>query len=162
MPKWGHAASPLERLTPLFDLLKNRAPRAGSDTGSDTNTGTNTGADAGHAHWAQVRRDPRDCDRALTGTTRRWLRELPPRRRPLRLCEVHPRVANRIAWCWQDAILSDALLDDLLVDRRGGRNGFSPIVVRELRRLREFNAQHRIETGPEGLLEIAARVVGMR
>ncbi len=134
----------------MFDLLKNRAPTSGGDTG------------AGPAHGAFVRRDPRDCDHALTGTTRRWLRELPPRRRPLRLCEAHPRVANRIAWCWQDAILSDALLDDLLVDRRGGRNGFAPILVRELRRLREFNAQHRLEFGREGLMSMAARVVGLR
>ena len=136
----------------MINLLKNLAPDLGADPG----------ADPGQAHWAHVRREPRNCDRALTGTTRRWLRDLPPRRRPLRLCEAHPRVANRIAWCWQDPVLSDALLDDLLVDRRGGRNGFAPIMVRELRRLREFNAQHRIESEPEGLLALAARVVGMR
>ena len=136
----------------MFDLLKNRAPRNGSDAA----------ADLGLTHWARVRREPRDSDHALTGTTRRWLRELPSRRRPLRLCESHPRVANRISWCWPDAILSDALLDDLLVDRRGGRHGFAPTVVRELQRLREFNAQHRIEPAPEGLLALAARVVGVR
>ena len=117
--------------------------------------------DRGQALWRGVRRTARECDRALTGTTRRWLRALPPRRRPLRLCESHPRVANRIAWCWADAGLREAVLDDLLVDRRGGRQGFAPIIVRELQRLREFNAQQRVEVSAEGLLARAARVVGV-
>ena len=117
--------------------------------------------DPGQALWRGVRRTARECDRALTGTTRRWLRALPPRRRPLRLCEIHPRVANRIAWCWADAGLREAVLDDLLVDRRGGRQGFAPIIVRELQRLREFNAQQRVEVSAEGLLARAARVVGV-
>ena len=118
--------------------------------------------DPGQTLWRSVRRADRECDRAISGTTRRWLRELPPRRRPLRLCETHPRVANRVAWCWADVALSDALLDDLLTDRRGGRQGFAPIIVRELRRLRDFNAQHRVELNRESLLARAARVVGVR
>ncbi len=132
----------------MFDLLKHLVAEPS--------------ADPGQAHWAQVRRERRECDRALTGTTRRWLRELPPRRRPLRLCATHPRVANSIAWCWRDASLVEALLDDLLVDRRGGRFGFATSVVRELNRLRDFNARQRVESEPEGLLERAARVVGVR
>ncbi len=88
--------------------------------------------------WAPLRRPERHGDHALTGTSRRWLRQLPPRRRPLRLCEVHPRVVNRIAWCWHDPALREQVLDDLLVDRRGGRQGFPPCMVRELQRLREF------------------------
>ena len=118
--------------------------------------------DPGQAMWRSVRRAARECDRALTGTTRRWLRALPPRRRPLRLCETHPRVANRVAWCWAEVALSEALLDDLLTDRRGGRQGFAPIIVRELQRLRDFNAQQRVEFKREGLLARAARVVGVR
>jgi hypothetical protein len=49
--------------------------------------------------WAALRRPPRECDRAINGTTRQWLRRLPLRQRPLRLCTDFPRVANRIAWC---------------------------------------------------------------
>ncbi len=96
--------------------------------------------DRAEAHWAPLRRPERHCDSALTGTTRRWLRQLPSRRRPLRLCESHPRVVNRIAWCWADAALREQVLDDLLVDRRGGRLGFAAPVLRELQRLREFQA----------------------
>jgi hypothetical protein len=88
--------------------------------------------------WESVRRPLRHNDEALTGTTRVWLRKLPAGRRPHRLCMFYPRVANRIAWLWCDAGLTEALLDDLLTDRRGGRQGFPKAVVLELRRLRSF------------------------
>lgn len=86
----------------------------------------------------RTRHTPRACDAALTGTTRKWLRRLPAGRRPLRLCELYPRVANRIAWCWADESLRDQTLADLLEDRRGGRRGFPGSVARELQRLREL------------------------
>ena len=108
-----------------------------------------------------VRRPERACDSALTGTTRRWLRKLPARRRPLRLCAAFPRVANRIAWCWHDSVLSQQLLDDLLTDRRGGRRGFCAAIHREMQRLREFNAAQRVESQPEGLWHILTRQVGL-
>lgn len=107
-------------------------------------------AAAAAAGWPVGRRVPRSCDEALTGTTRTWLRRLPARRRPLRLCERFPRVANRIAWCWSDVRLADQVLDDLLVDRRGGRQGFPPAIVAELRRLREFNDRLRAEPPAQG------------
>ena len=100
-------------------------------------------APEGALEWAPVRRAPRACDQALTGTTRRWLRELPARRRPLRLCQLYPRVANRLAWAWRDAALGTQVLDDLLVDRRGGREGFPRTVQRELQRLQEFRGGDR-------------------
>ena len=110
--------------------------------------------------WATVRRPERACDGALTGTARLWLRRLPARRRPLRLCVNHPRVANRIAWCWHDVGLSNQLLEDLLLDRRGGRRGFGAAIDRELKRLQEFNALQRVDPPPAGLWESVARRVG--
>jgi hypothetical protein len=101
------------------------------------------------AAWAALRRAPRLSDEALTGTTRCWLRRLPSGRRPLRLCERFPRVANRIAWCWHDAELTGQVLEDLLTDRRGGRTGFPKPVVAELRRLREFHDRGRREPPPD-------------
>jgi hypothetical protein len=112
------------------------------------------------AQGAALRRPPRACDQALTGTTRRWLRRLPARRRPLHLCARYPRVANRLAWAWDDAARIADLLDELLVDRRGGRRGFPLGVVRELRRLREFNLQQRVETTAQGWWTRLGRVVG--
>ncbi|MES2716599.1 MAG: hypothetical protein V4795_12580 [Pseudomonadota bacterium] len=91
--------------------------------------------------WEPVRRPPRHNDEALTGTTRTWLRKLPAGRRPLQLCAQFPRVANLIAWHWQDPVQLHRVLDDLLQDRRGGRAGFPAAVVHELRRLRDFNGR---------------------
>jgi len=88
-----------------------------------------------HGGWEGVRRPPRHSDESLTGTTRLWLRRLPAGRRPLRLCTLYPRVANRIAWHWRDPAQAREVLDDLLTDRRGGRRGFPRPVVQELRRL---------------------------
>lgn len=120
-----------------------------------------TARQADAAHWLSRRRAPRAWDQAVTGTTRRWLRELPARRRPLRLCAAFPRLANRIAWAWRDTTQSAAVLDDLLVERRGGRRGFPPAVRRELLRLREFNDQHRVESGSEDFWSAAGRVLGV-
>jgi len=111
-----------------------------------------------NAATAPLRQRQRECDQALTGTARHWLQRLPARRRPYRLCADHPRVANRLAWVWPDAATSALVLDDLLQDRRGGRRGFAPSIVRELRRLRDFNAAQRVERAPEGWWEILGRV----
>jgi hypothetical protein len=113
------------------------------------------------ARWATVRRPERACDHALNGTSRLWLRKLPARRRPLRLCMHFPRVANRIAWCWHDVELSRQLLEDLLLDRRGGRRGFGAAINRELKRLQEFNALQRVDSRPEGLWQAVTRRIGM-
>jgi len=111
--------------------------------------------------WAMVRRPERACDGALNGTSRLWLRKLPPRRRPMRLCASYPRVANRIAWAWPDSELSMQLLDELLIDRRGGRRGFGVAIHRELYRLQEFNELQRAETRPDGLWQSMSRRVGL-
>lgn len=95
------------------------------------------------------RRPPRHSDEALTGTTRLWLRRLPANRRPARLCELHPRVANRLSCCWGDPAVRLQVLDDLLQDQRGGRKGFPQVVVRELQRLRECDIDSgTIDPGP--------------
>ena len=102
-------------------------------------SGSSSPSTAQVAGWEPLRRPPRHNDEALTGTTRHWLRRLPVGRRPLRLCEQFPRVANRIAWHWRDPQAAAEVLDDLLIDRRGGRAGFPKPIVLELRRLRDFN-----------------------
>jgi hypothetical protein len=109
--------------------------------------------------WDAQRRPPRHADEALTGTARQWLRRLPARRRPMRLCIAYPRVANALASHWCDSVQSAVLLEDLLQDRRGARRGFPPQVMRELRRLREFNAQQRVEVRPEAVSEIFSRLL---
>jgi hypothetical protein len=57
---------------------------------------------------------------------------------PLALLERLPRIANILARLWQDNIGLRLYLDDLLVDRRGGRSGFPPEIHNELLVLREY------------------------
>jgi hypothetical protein len=52
-------------------------------------------------------------------------------------------VANRIARDWADSFMIDVCFEDLLIDRRGGRRGFPPPVLHELRRLHHFNRRYR-------------------
>jgi hypothetical protein len=111
--------------------------------------------------WAPQRRTPRASDEALTGTARRWLRALPSRRRPMRLCQLYPRVANRLAWCWHDPELATQVLEDLMHDRRGGRQGFPVPVVRELQRLAEFNTHQRVDPQGDGWWTSFGKLAGM-
>ena len=107
--------------------------------------------------WESIRRPTRHSDGALTGTARLWLRKLPAGRRPLQLCHQFPRVANLIAWHWRDPVLTHEVLDDLLADRRGGRQGFPKTIAWELRRLRDF-IERRGETEPgPGYMEALRR-----
>lgn len=116
-----------------------------------------TAAPAEPWDWDAQRRPPRHNDEALTGTTRAWLRKLPAGRRPQLLCMQFPRVANRIAWHWADPVQAHAVLDDLLEDRRGGRAGFPPPVVQELRRLRDYHARMAEAAQEPGYLDLLRR-----
>lgn len=83
-----------------------------------------------------LRTPERPQDRVLMKHAVAWADGLPPGVRPTQLLESYPRVANRIALCWNDARLTNRLFDELLTDQRGGRKGF-PLPVRdELVRLR--------------------------
>lgn len=87
-------------------------------------------------YWEQRRRKAQATDRALSGGTIDWVLSLPPSLRPRELCERFPRVANALAEAWRDPPRRAALLDDLLLDRRGGRQGFPPEIRREIEQLR--------------------------
>ena len=81
-------------------------------------------------------RDPARQEQALKPHTLEWAERLPAGKRPHELMQRYPRVANRLALCWNDRALTNRLLEDLLVDRRGGRQGFPPLVRSELVRIR--------------------------
>ena len=74
-------------------------------------------------------------DATLSFGAQEWVRGLPVNLRPLELCSAYPRVANRIALCWDDLALVDSVFNELLLDRRGGREGFPAKVAAELMRL---------------------------
>lgn len=87
-------------------------------------------------YWERVRRKLLPRDHALAGQTIRWLLDLPAALRPHALCERYPRVANELAEAWSRPAERTAMLDSLLVDRRGGRRGFALKVQHELETLR--------------------------
>jgi hypothetical protein len=72
--------------------------------------------------------------------TARWAASLPAEVQPLALLQAFPRVANALARLWQDDIGLELYLDELLVDRRGGRRGFPPEIHNELLTLRAYHA----------------------
>lgn len=70
--------------------------------------------------------------------TRRWFDSLPANGRPIEMMKTYPRIANRIAFAWRDPQKAQEVMDDLLIDQRGGREGFPPFVMIELMRLRSI------------------------
>ena len=83
---------------------------------------------------------------SLSSTAHAWVRQLPVGVRPLELCNVYPRIANRIALCWDDWASAEAAFNDLLVDHRGGRKGFPPPIASELLRLHAWH-EKRMQDG---------------
>lgn len=82
---------------------------------------------------------PREQDRWLSSQARQWLRRIPTRQRPLALCSMYPRLANRLAEAWDDPTQTEAVFDDLMIDHRGGRMGFAPLIASELMRLHRWH-----------------------
>ncbi len=91
------------------------------------------------AQWLHHRAPLRPQDEALSRMALTWLDLLPAHTQPLALCGRYPRIANRLAVCWADPVLTDLVLDDLLIDRRGGRQGFPAPVLADLLALRELH-----------------------
>ena len=78
----------------------------------------------------------------LLPDTRRWAVQLPRGHRPLNLAAQYPRLANVLALSWSAAPAAcKQHLAELLVDNRGGREGFSAEIVRDLMALRGLHEQ---------------------
>lgn len=92
-------------------------------------------------YWERRRRPTQPTDRALAGLTVEWTLGLPPELRPAELGRQFPRLANALAAAWPDRGRALALLDSLLIDRRGGRRGLPREVQVELTRLQELLAR---------------------
>jgi len=102
---------------------------------------------AGSRDWSAWRKT-RTLDVALPATLR-WGESLPDSAKASTLLQDYPRIANRIANAWRDERACLAALDDLLVDRRGGRRGFGPLVRAELLALRSLrDGGHSLYPGP--------------
>lgn len=74
----------------------------------------------------------------LLRPTAAWASMLPVEVRPNALMAEFPRVANLVAVLWKDPASLRRYVDDLLVDKRGNRQGFPVDVLREIFGLRAY------------------------
>jgi hypothetical protein len=74
-------------------------------------------------------------DEPLHEATVRWMDSLPASLRPVELARDFPRVTNQLAEVWKRPARCDELLERLMLDRRGDRQGFPPNVAAELTKL---------------------------
>jgi hypothetical protein len=86
---------------------------------------------------AAKREPPNIRDQALSSFAQAWLDSLPEKLRPVELAACFPRIANRIALCWADPVLTERFFEALYADGRIGRKGFPYEVAEELALLRE-------------------------
>ncbi len=77
----------------------------------------------------------------LLPRTKQWLMELPPPVRPRALALQFARIANMLCAAWENPPDCRRYLNDLLIDRRGGRRGFPKPVAREIQVLSEYYCQ---------------------
>ena len=86
--------------------------------------------------WSKVRRaNPADY---LLPVGDDWFDRLPPQVQPCALITYYPRIANLIALQWNNQSACTAYFDELLIDRRGSRQGFPAAVKRDLVALRDY------------------------
>lgn len=90
--------------------------------------------------WLQRRGLPQPGDLAPTPDALLWFAQLPDGVRPEAVLHAYPRLINRMAQHWQYRDMALEVLDDLLIDRRGGRTGFAVQISRELATLRNWRA----------------------
>jgi hypothetical protein len=86
-------------------------------------------------NWEAKRKDT--PPETLSDATHAWLAELPEAVRPKQLALRYARLANRLCEVWGTRAKCERLLDDLMIDRRGGRKGFPLPVANELATLRD-------------------------
>jgi hypothetical protein len=88
------------------------------------------------AEW--MKRRTSEPANGLLKPTFAWAANLPLEIQPRTLMYKFPRIANLMAAMWQDPNSLRRYVDDLLVDRRGNRQGFPVEVLRELFKLRAY------------------------
>ena len=94
-------------------------------------------------NWAEKRHA--GAPEALGEDTTAWMAELPAAVRPTQLALRYARLANRLCELWNDPVPCERLLDELMMDQRGGRQGFPLKVANELATLRDhyFKLHHK-------------------
>jgi len=83
-----------------------------------------------------ARRRPQPPE-VLASETIKWLASLPSDVRPTALPSQYLRIANALARVWSDHRKCLEYLEELLIDRRGGRQGFPFEVALEIAGLKD-------------------------
>jgi hypothetical protein len=65
-----------------------------------------------------------------------WLAILPAAARPKALTRHYPRIVNKVAEVWTHPLQCERYLDELMLDKRGGRKGFPLDVASEIATLK--------------------------
>ena len=76
----------------------------------------------------------------LLPATLSWLASLPLSIQPAATRDAFPRVANTLSLLWHRPDALREYLDELLIDKRGGRRGFPLAVLEELHALNDYHA----------------------
>ncbi|MBI4755157.1 MAG: hypothetical protein HY778_07015 [Betaproteobacteria bacterium] len=76
-------------------------------------------------------------DKELTDEGLRFLVRLPESVRPSQAAHRFPHVINRLARLWTHPRAVERYFDDLLIDQRGGRQGFPLAILSEFFALKE-------------------------
>lgn len=99
-------------------------------------------ADAHQRHspknYEEIRKPVKLEALTITPALIEWLRGLPASVRPRNLILKFPRVANKLAHAAERPKVVDRLLNEYMLDDRGGRKGFPFDVLQELANLREY------------------------
>ncbi len=90
------------------------------------------------SQWTDRRAPERPEDVALKADAQAWFATLPASVQPILLAESYPRICNRMCERWQHPELVIPYFDDLLMDGRGGRQGFPMMIAIEIASLKEY------------------------
>jgi hypothetical protein len=82
--------------------------------------------------YEQLRKAPTSTDRELTPEAKQFIASLDLSVRPIETAKQFPRIVNRIASLWKKPFLMDGYFEDLLIDKRGNRQGFPLRIAGEI------------------------------
>ena len=84
-----------------------------------------------------TRKEPSPEQQQLSERARELVSALDESLRPTVLAARYPRILNKVAELWRRPTLMDRYFDELLMDDRGGRQGFPLNILLELTTLKE-------------------------
>ncbi len=97
-----------------------------------------TSSQTSAGQWTARRAPDRPEDGVLNADAQNWIAALPTAVKPVLLAERYSRICNRLAERWQHPELVIPYFDDLLMDGRGGRQGFPMMIAIEIASLKEY------------------------